>query len=124
MVASKLVGKVEDGHGSAAGFVCLYSDKLSEKVGFLPFCGTLNVRLNSECELPTSQNRVIDSFVQDGKKYGAVFCYKARINSVECAVIIPERTSHKKDLIEVIAPFKLRDKLKLKTGDEVEIVLG
>jgi len=36
-------------------------------------------------------------------------------------VLLVERTSHGPEVIEVIAPVKLRDRLNLRDGDEVTI---
>ncbi|MEM0373170.1 MAG: DUF120 domain-containing protein, partial [Sulfolobales archaeon] len=48
--------------------------------------------------------------------------YPASINGVTpAAVVIPLRTTHPKSIIEVISPYKLREKLNLEDGSEVMI---
>jgi len=55
------------------------------------------------------------------RTYGAVKAFRARIRGIESAVVMPERTHHPSDVIEVVAPVKLRDVLGLRDGDRVEI---
>jgi len=38
-------------------------------------------------------------------------------------IIRPDRSSYPPDLVEVISPLRLRDALKLKDGDAVEVKL-
>ena len=38
---------------------------------------------------------------------------------IDAAVVVPDRTHYPSDLIEIIAPVKLRDALKLKDGTEL-----
>jgi riboflavin kinase len=40
---------------------------------------------------------------------------------MECAIVIPEIADYPEDVLEVIAPINLRDKLSLKNGDTVQI---
>ncbi|MEM1519284.1 MAG: DUF120 domain-containing protein, partial [Pyrobaculum sp.] len=55
------------------------------------------------------------------RTYGGVRLFKAKIRGVETAVVIPERTHHSSDVIEIIAPMKLRDVLSLRDGEKIEI---
>jgi len=55
------------------------------------------------------------------RTYGAVKAFRARVRGVEGAVVMPERTHHPTDVIEVVAPVKLRDVLGLRDGDRIEI---
>ena len=47
--------------------------------------------------------------------------FRCRIDGVDGAVIMPKRTHYSKDVLEVIAPVSLRERLGLKDGDEVEV---
>jgi len=42
-------------------------------------------------------------------------------NNTESAIVIPERTRHEKDIIEVIAPVNLRESLNITDNDKVKI---
>jgi len=64
----------------------------------------------------------IEGFQEGGKSFGECKCYRIKLNGIEAAVVQPERSSYPPELIEVIAPIKLRA-LGLKDGDPVEVVL-
>jgi riboflavin kinase len=40
---------------------------------------------------------------------------------VKCAIIVPEIASYPSDMLEIIAPVNLREKLSLKDGDTLEV---
>jgi riboflavin kinase len=42
---------------------------------------------------------------------------------IEAAVVIAQRTHHSANILEVIAPFNLRKKLKLKDNEEITLTL-
>jgi len=50
--------------------------------------------------------------------------FKADIESLECAVVVPLVPNYKKNLLEVIAPIYLRGNLRLKDGDDVEVMVN
>jgi len=51
-------------------------------------------------------------------------CFRARImDKVEGAIIIPQVPSYPEDVLEVIAPLPLREKLELRDGDEVRLTV-
>ncbi|AAL63989.1 DUF120 domain-containing protein [Pyrobaculum aerophilum] len=128
----RLIGRVISGLGEGAFYISLegYRRAIEEKLGFTPFPGTLNIKLDPQY-LPYRRyldglpGIVIPGFTNGLRTYGGVKAFKAKINGVEGAVVMPERTHHPTDVIEIIAPVKLRDALNLKDGDivEVEILL-
>jgi riboflavin kinase len=102
--------------------------QFSEKLGFQPFPGTLNVKLN-ETSIAIRQRMdcvepiCIQGF-NDGKRtFGSGKCYLIKINGIKSVVIIPERTHYPTNLLEIIAPVNLRETLHLKDGDEVNILV-
>ena len=52
------------------------------------------------------------------RAYGGARCIRGRLNGEEVVVIFIERTHYSKDVIEVIAPVCLREKLGLSDGDK------
>ena len=124
----KLVGVVVSGLGEGAFYISLegYRRAIEEALGFTPYPGTLNVRLERQSlpyrrYLDSLPGILIPGFSNGIRTYGAVKAFRARIKGIEGAVVIPERTHHPTDVIEVVAPVKLRDVLGLKDGDKVEI---
>jgi len=124
----KLVGIVVSGLGEGAFYVSLegYRRAIEEMLGFVPYPGTLNVKLDPQSlpyrrYLENLPGILIPGFTNGMRTYGAVKAFRARIRDIEGAVVMPERTHHPTDVIEVVAPVKLRDVLGLRDGDRLEI---
>ncbi len=120
-----LKGVVTSGMGEGRYYLSIrgYREQFKRKLGFNPYNGTLNLKIiepNKIGILKESDGAKIDGF-QDGERtFGAGKCFPAKIRNTNCAVIIPER-SHYSDIIEVISTYYLREKLKIRDGDEVEV---
>lgn len=116
-------GKIASGLGQAQYFISRegYSRQFMEKLGFVPFPGTLNVLL--EEPFPAEQQAIkIEGFAEEGRSFGECKCYRIKINGMQAAVVRPEKSRYPAELIEVIAPIKLRA-LGLEDGDPVEVIL-
>jgi riboflavin kinase len=116
-------GKISSGLGQGQYFISRegYSRQFLHHLGFVPFPGTLNVLLKEP--FPADPRAIrIEGFQEEGKSFGECKCYRIKLNGIEAAVVRPERSSYPPELIEVIAPIKLRA-LGLKDGDPVEVVL-
>jgi len=120
-------GRVFSGTGEGAKFIKLswVKNQIKEKMGFVPYEGTLNLRLNGEDKKVRKALEEADSvFIVPKNGYCRGKCFKARImDSVDGAVIIPEVEGYPDDVLEVIAPTNLRERFKLKNGDYVELSL-
>ena len=64
--------------------------------------------------------KLIEGFKTPERTFGSVKCFPARVRGRRAAVIIPSR-SHYVDVVELVAPKNLREGLKLKDGDGLEI---
>lgn len=66
----------------------------------------------------------IRGFLRDGVSFGGATAFLGTIShneiSVDCAILIPDLTRHV-DVIEIISPLFLREKLNVHDGDEVFI---
>ena len=105
-----------------------YVRQFREKLGFTPYSGTLNisiedVELNKLRMLRNAGGILIDGFDTADRSFGSVHCFKTKINRVSCAVVLPMR-SHYSKVLEVISSHYLRDKLGLKDGDEVKLIVS
>ena len=127
----ELQGQVITGLGEGQYYIVQhgYMSQFSEKLGFQPFPGTLNIKLNEASvsmrqKMDHTQPICIHGFNDDERTFGAGKCYPIRINGIKSAIIVPERTHYPTNLLEIIAPVNLREKLHLKDGDEVKIVLN
>lgn len=104
-----------------------YLKQFESKLWFLPYEGTLNLRLESAelvklNVLGDSDGILIDGFESEGRSFGEVKCFSAKIKGVECAVIMPVR-SHHSNVLEVISKHHLRTTLGLEDGDIVELIV-
>ena len=118
------LGKVFSGHGNGKKFLEMpwVKKQIEEQLGFSPYLGTLNLHLtgkNAEKRslLETSGGLV----VAPQTSYYPGVMFRATIESLECAVVIPIMPNYPTDILEVIAPVYLRGELKLIDGREVVV---
>lgn len=120
-----LKGVVTSGMGEGKYYLSVkgYMEQFKRKLFFNPYKGTLNLKTlepNKISILRESNGLKIDGF-QDGERtFGAGKCFPAKIGNINCAVILPER-SHYSDIIEIISKDYLREKLKIRDGDEIGV---
>lgn len=128
----KVNGVVFSGLGEGAYYISLngYRRQFMSKLGFEPYPGTLNLRLESavdrkiRSDLMTREGIHIEGFENGKRTYGGAKCFRAEVNGEENgAVLIIERTSHDDSVMEIIAPANLRRKFNLKDGSLVRITI-
>jgi len=125
----KIRGIVFSGLGEGAFYTSIpyYRRQFIEKLGFDPYPGTLNLKLKGASDvevkrfLKTLSGIVITGFSNGYRSYGGAKCFKAKIDGVDCALILVERTHYGDDVIEILAPIKIRDALNIVDGSEVEV---
>lgn len=125
MKVVRLEGKVFSGTGGGSEYVRLVwvKKQVEEKLGFTPYVGTLNIRLDDESILqkraltkePTLEIVPAAGYCR-GKLFKAILkdCLKA-------AVVVPDVPDYPKYVLEVISSENLRKKLQLGDGDKVEV---
>ena len=128
-----LRGVVTSGMGEGRHYITLsgYAEQFRSRLGYEPFPGTLNVDLSEESvrrrgELTGIEAVPIDAWEDDDRTYGAASCYGVTVVAgderyEEVHAIVPDRTHHDDDQLELIAPERLRDALGLDDGSEIEI---
>ena len=125
--AERISGMVAAGLGEGQYYISRegYRRQFSEKLGFDPSPGTLNLKLDEPFGLDESDPKSvrIEGFEDEGRTFGACRCRPIKINGIKGAIVRPERTSYPATLLELIAPENLRVALALSDGDEVEVVL-
>ncbi|WP_094227088.1 winged helix-turn-helix domain-containing protein/riboflavin kinase [Methanolobus psychrotolerans] len=126
----ELYGEVITGLGEGQYYIAKdgYMSQFRDKLDFKPFPGTLNVRLNDQSaqmrdNMDLMQPLIINGFSDGERSFGGGKCYPIEIDGIKSAVIIPDRTHYPADLLEIIAPVKLREVLRISDGDEVKIVV-
>jgi len=126
----ELKGILVSGMGEGAYYMSLkgYTKQFKSKINYIPFPGTLNVKLQKKEHIEASQqfrslNGIIIKGFFDGKRtYGWVKCFKSKLNnSINCELIVLERTHHDNSIIELISKANLRKTAKLKDGSKLTI---
>ena len=126
----ELKGNIISGMGEGAYYMSMkgYTKQFKEKLGYIPFPGTLNVKLKDK-EF-TEARRTLDTYdgimingFSDGKRtYGWVKCYPAKINnSVNGALITLERTHYDESVIELISHTNIKRAAKLSSGSQISV---
>jgi len=123
----ELSGAIFSSRGDGKKFLELpwVKRQITEKLGFTPYPGTLNVKLSEESvkrKKLLEKVRSIKIHPADGYCSGTLF--KAFIGKLECAIVIPEVASYPKDIIEIIAAVNLREQLQLKDGGKVTVTVN
>lgn len=104
-----------------------YLKQFKEKLGFTPYPGTLNIEIeyvekNKLRLLKDHKAIIIDGFQTNNRTFGNVRCFKARLNNTKAVLVLPMR-GHYSKILEFISPIYLREKLNVKDGDNVNIVI-
>jgi riboflavin kinase, archaea type len=120
-------GKVASGLGEGRYYLSQpgYVVQFSERLGYAPYPGTLNVRLDGpalrKAHLVGSWTGLrIDGFEAAGRTFGGATCFPARMNGHPCHLIHPDRT-HYQDVVEFVAADCLREALRLQDDDPVQL---
>ena len=123
-------GTIRSGLGEGKYYLSMkgYRNQIIEKIGFDPYLGTLNIRLlDSEVwkrkMLSEMKPIIILGFKENERTFGDLYAYMAKIDQIECAIIVPLRTHHGQEIIELISREYLRKKLSKKDGDEITVIL-
>jgi riboflavin kinase len=125
MKAICLKGWVFSGMGEGEKYVGLawVKEQIEQKLGFAPYAGTLNIRLDDESKLKKNLLIKGSSFemVPSAGHCGGRL-YKAILNGgAEAAVVVPEVPDYPENVVEVVSSENLRKKLMLKDGDAVDV---
>ena len=122
-----LHGRVANGMGEGGYYICQpqYMEQFEKTLGFRPFEGTFNMVIDKDDMgkldmVKGSTGYLIRGFSSEGRSFGNVVAYKAKIRNIDCAVVVPER-SHYKEIIEIICQYHLRRTLSLNEGDPIDL---
>ena len=125
-----LNGVLVAGMGEGKYYMSLkgYTKQFRDKIGYVPFPGTLNVKLDKKEQIESLRQLTnldgtkIDGFSDGKRTYGWVKCFSCRINDkVDAQLILLERTHHDLSTIEIISKLEIRKKLGLKNGSAISI---
>lgn len=124
-----LTGKVVSGAREAAFFTQLdwVQVQCQAKLGFTPYPGTLNLEIGEESlsviEALKSEKGI--TLIPPDPKFCVAQALPLIVGSVCGAIIIPSEdvNIHRKNIVEVMAPVRLKDALGITDGDSVVLVI-
>ncbi|MDO9522682.1 MAG: DUF120 domain-containing protein [Methanocorpusculum sp.] len=126
-----LTGTVILGVGEGRYYMSIphYQEQFEKLCGFTPYPGTLNIKLNPQSVLVRKRMdslewTIVPGFKDEHRMFGEARCIKCTISGISCAIVVPGRTHHPEEIIEVISGTHLRDALDLKENSEVVVVVG
>lgn len=124
-----LTGRVIGGVKQAAYFTQLdwVQEQCAEKLGFRPYPGTLNLEI-SEDSLPELENLRLEAgieLVPPDPSFCAAKTLPLTIDGVAGAMIVPSEdvNVHEKNVIEILAPLRLKDTLGIGDGSVVTLLI-
>jgi riboflavin kinase len=122
----ELEGEVTSGLGKGKYYMSkkVYQEEFDDKLGFKPFPGTLNLKVDEEERKEFEENGEtleIREVYEDGERLSNVDVTPCRIGEVECGVLKLEFTEQPDSIAEIIAPIDLREKFDLEDGDRIKI---
>ena len=127
MESAVLEGTIVKGLGEGAFFMSIehYKQEIKSKLGFEAYPGTLNVKIPADQtgKIEVALKTRIEGFQDKDKRYGGVNCYKARIQNINGAIIIPDLTKHNKEIIEFISKDHVKSTLNVADGQKIIIEL-
>ena len=119
-----LKGTVFSGIGKGRHFVDLpwVRKQFQEKLGFNPYPGTLNLRLSKKSDLD-ELTKAGGITISPREGYHEGKCFRALMGEVGGAVVIPDLREYPPNLLEVIAPVNMRERLGLQDGMKLEVTV-
>jgi len=106
-----------------------YQRKFRESLGYSPYPGTLNVKLEdrdvigSVNHLRTMEGIKIGSFTMNGESFSSLTCFNGTMRSEKVTLLLIDVTYYNETVAELISPAYLRGKFGLKDGGIVAFAL-
>ncbi len=118
-------GQIVSGLGQGSYYVSRegYKKQFKSKLGFQPFPGTLNLKLDGPFLFQNYTSVEIEGFQEECNNFGRCSCYKIIIEGINAAIIRPHRSTYPADMVEIIAPVFLRKLLQISEGDYVNFII-
>ena len=102
-----------------------YQRRFRERLGYLPYPGTLNVKLEDQGairkleEARSLDGSKIEGFTLGGETFSALTCFDGELRGEKVTLLFIDVTYYNESVAELISPTYLRGKLGLKDGDPV-----
>lgn len=125
----QISGRVATGVGQGSGFTSLdwVREAFVAAVGIEPFPGTLNLQLESDPALAVWARLSATPGIRIPGRQGAcdASCYPVRVaDSIPAAIVLPDVADYPSAQLELVAALPVREHLRLRDGDEVQVRNG
>jgi CTP-dependent riboflavin kinase len=123
-----LTAKIISGAGQGAFFTGLdwFQEQCQQKLGFKPHPGTLNLQIPADkiLEIERLEKAAGAEFIPPDAAFCSGKAFPVSVAGIPGAIIrpAPEVRVHGKDIVEVIAPVNLKEKLGVADGDSVALM--
>jgi len=124
-----IAGKVVSGAGEGAYFTRInwVQEQCAERLGFKPFPGTLNLEISRQyLPIIESLNREEGiELISPDPKFCNAKAIPVSLGEIRGALIMPDEKVriHAKNIIEIIAPFKIKASLNVSDGDFISVAI-
>ena len=122
----KIRGRIVTGLGESGKFLAVdwVNRAVCEAFQFTPFNGTLNIDVGDPSIQRTLIERDSGRIIAADPGFCDAVTAKGRINNrYQCGIIIPLVPNYPQNILEIVAPVHIKNRLNLKDGDEVELEL-
>lgn len=120
-----LKGKIFTGMLRGTPLLDVYFHRLVGLIGYEPYKGTMNLRLEKKIRFELYSTRAIDQILMDGtRKVDALLApvhLKIKGSEIDCWAIRQPGGVYSEDVIEIISKRNLKQEFSLKDGDELEV---
>lgn len=121
----KIKGKIFSGVLRGRPLIGAYFHRLIGILGFEPFKGTMNVKLEKNIDMELYSTKAIDHILMDGTRHVDAFLapiiFSVKGQDYECWAMRHTGHIYEADVIEVLAKENLKEKFSLKDEDAIEI---
>ena len=123
----RVAGRVFSGMGKGRYYVGHpeYQRRFKECLGYVPYAGTLNVKLEGRetirelRELRSKDGVKVEGFTLGGESFSALACFEGELRGERITLLFIDVTYYNETVAELISQAYLRGKLGLKDGDLV-----
>ncbi len=124
-----LTGKIVSGAKQGAFFTQLdwFQEQCLEQLGFRPYPGTLNIKISIENVpvIEALEKKTKIEFIPPDSTFCSGKAVPVTAQGIQGAIILPaaEVRVHGKDIIEVVAPLRLKEALDVEDGDSITLIV-
>ncbi|MBI2579716.1 MAG: DUF120 domain-containing protein [Candidatus Aenigmarchaeota archaeon] len=120
-----LRGRIVAGPMRGEGLVEHFHYRIVHALGFEPYKGTLDVKIDGKFHIEDYATKVIDHVLLDGRTMTDAYLCPATVRKgdkhVKAWIIRKPKDIHGKDMLEILSKERIKDELGLADGDMVEI---